>query len=356
MVFTGEIHPKTKAYVKFLHEQRHLTVKEIVKKSGISKSTFYRCLKSDQKTRKKPPGRPRKINARDERLLERKLKSLRETQGNFSCQTLMTEAGLKDVSRSTVQRSLNRLGYKFLIGRKKGLLTHADRIARVKFARYVKKHHSSELWQRDICFYLDGVSFIHKFNPEDQARAPKGLVWRKKSEGLAYGCTTKGAHVGTGGRTVKMFVAISFGHGVIFCEQYDKLTGDFFAGFIRRNFKKLYRKSCKPHSRLFIQDNDPSQNSAKARKALQEVGAKLFVIPARSPDVNPIENVFHLVKRELERQALERNLTFETFSQFAERVKSTLYGMNHSVIDNIIRSMDKRMDLILKSKGNRTKY
>ena len=34
-------------------------------------------------------------------------------------------------------------------------------------------------------FFLDGVSFIHKYNPLDQARAPKGRIWRKPREGLS---------------------------------------------------------------------------------------------------------------------------------------------------------------------------
>ena len=75
----------------------------------------------------------------------------------------------------------------------------------------------------DICFYLDGVSIYHKYNPLDDARAPKGKIWRKRKEGLSV--TAKGTHVGTGGRVVKMIVAISYGKGVIYCEQYEKLWG-----------------------------------------------------------------------------------------------------------------------------------
>ena len=38
-------------------------------------------------------------------------------------------------------------------------------------------------------------------------------------------------------------------------------------------------------------DNDPSQRSMVAKDALQEIGAELVDIPARSPDLNPIENI-----------------------------------------------------------------
>ena len=103
---------------------------------------------------------------------------------------------------------------------------------------------------------MDGVSFWHKYNPQDQARAPDGKIWCKIGEGLSPGCTAKGSHVGSGGRVVKILAVISFQRGVIYREQFDKLDGDFYADFISRNFRNIFRKSGK-RSKLFVQDNDP---------------------------------------------------------------------------------------------------
>ena len=84
--------------------------------------------------------------------------------------------------------------------------------------------------------------------------------------------------------------------------------------------------------------------------------AELFTIPPRSPDLNPIENIFNIAKRELKRQAIRNNITYETYEQFSERVKCTLYAMESDVIDNTIASMNKRLQLIAKHKEKRTKY
>ena len=43
---------------------------------------------------------------------------------------------------------------------------------------------------------------------------------------------------------------------------------------------------------LLIMDNDPSRRGVVAKNALQEIGAELVEIPARSPDLSPIENIF----------------------------------------------------------------
>jgi transposase len=39
--------------------------------------------------------------------------------------------------------------------------------------------------------------------------------------------------------------------------------------------------------------------------ALKKIGGKKFAIPPRSPDLNPIENIFHLVRRQLRYEAME---------------------------------------------------
>ena len=82
-----------------------------------------------------------------------------------------------------------------------------------------------DLWTSKGCFYLDGVSFVHKTNPLDQAR---GRIYRKKSEGLDQFCTSKGSKVGSGGKVVKFIVAISYNEGVLLCKDYEHMNASFF--------------------------------------------------------------------------------------------------------------------------------
>ena len=149
----------------------------------------------------------------------------------------------------------------------------------------MQREYDDQFWKNSISCFLDGVSFIHKYNPSDQARTPKGRIWRKPSEGLSYGCTAKGAHSGSGGRVAKFMVAVSYGNGVILCEQYEKLNGRYFKSLVEREFPRMFNIAAKGGPELFIQDGDPSQNSCIARAAWRKLGAKLISIPARSPDI-----------------------------------------------------------------------
>ena len=154
----------------------------------------------------------------------------------------MNEANISEsnVSVRTVARFLNSKGYFYLQAWKKGLLTNNDKNLRVSFAKKVREEYNNELWTQKIAFYLDGVAFAHKTNPLDQARAPTGRIYRKESEGLNQYCTAKGSKVGSGGKIVKFLVAISYNVGVILCEEYEHMTGNFFASFIDKTFEQMF--------------------------------------------------------------------------------------------------------------------
>ena len=179
------------------------------------------------------------------------------------------------------------------------------------------------------------------------------MAWHKKSDGLALKCTTKGKKEGSGGEMVKKLIAIAYGHGAVLCEQYEEqLTGQFFADFFRQHFEN----SSNPRGKIFLQYGDPSQNSLKAKNAIFDIGARMFSVPSRSPEINPIENFFHLVEKQLNRDVLEQNITQESYRQFSDRVKETILNFPVATIDNIIEYMDKQMDMIIKKKGQRLQY
>lgn len=359
MVFYVETSPEVKAEVKLLNEYTLLSASEIAKKCNISRASVYRIVTGTKRfKRKKSTGRRRKLSKKDERQIKRTLLKLRHTDGTVSCSRILAESGI-DSSRISIwtgRRTLNRLGYRFLVSRKKGLLTSKDLVKRLKFAKAMKKTKPKAFWTDDVCFYLDGVSFVHKYNPYSDSIAPVSRIWRKPSEGLAPGCTSKGSHVGSGGRTVKFFVAISYGEGVIFCHQYEHLNGEYFKNIILEHFDGIFRLSNRSHSRIFIQDGDPSQNSAAARSAFKAIGAKLFSIPPRSPDLNPIENLFHLVKRNLKKQATEKKITYESVEQYAQRIENTFKALDKTLINKIISSMPARINDTIKNNGGRTRF
>ena len=305
--------------------------------------------------RKLNKGRPKKLNAQDSRSIQRTLLKLRKTEGTFTSKRIQLQAGVTHVSNRTVIRNLNSSGYKYLQSRKKGLMTQNDLKLRLKYCKDIKKKKlGRDYWCNDIAFYLDGVGFEFKTNPRDQARAPRAREWRKPTEGLDINCVAKGKKEGC--TNAKFMVGISHGKGVLFCKQYfGAITGLKFRSIMRSTFKAAFIASGREEKR-FLMDGCPRQNAAVCRRSWERMGCELVSIPSRSPDLNPIENFFNLVKMRLKQESIDKNITKEDFEEFSERVRQCVFGFRPEEIDPIIESMDKRVDLIIKRRGQRIKY
>ena len=357
MVFSKKINGFTRGQILTLYDECHLSVPQIKKKyPSVSRASIYRIIgKKEGKWggEEKKMGRPVKFTERDEREVMRSMKNLRVKNVNFTAKDVHGESGCNHVSYRTIVRSMNKNGYNHLQSRKKGMVTESDRSIRVRFAKEMLKSHMEEYWTTGVAFYLDGIGLVHKTNPVEQTRTPKARVWRKKSEGLQL--TTKGSKAGYEGKVAKFIVCISYGKCVVYCEPYSKMDGAFFSSLIENDFPKIF-EACEKDTRIFVQDGDPSQNSKKSKDAMLEINAILQAIPARSPDLNPIENVFHIVKRDLEKDALNKNIKQETFKQFVIRAKDVIEHVHSKTIDNIISSMHRRMGDIINEKGYRLRY
>jgi len=260
-------------------------------------------------------------------------------------------------STRTVNRAVQDMGYHYLNTRQKGLMSKKDHSIRVEFARKCAETVGPDLWLSKVSMYYDGVAFYHKKNPFDQAISPKKKIWRKRSEGLKM--TAKGKKEGNNGKRVKLYVGISHGKGVVMCDQWDndiKYNGESYKQFVIDNFPKVWKKCSNGRKKIVLQDGDPVQTSQQAYLGYKKVGCKIFSIPARSPDINPIENIFHLVRRKMAQEAIDRHIVSESYEVFAARVKHTIESMPIDVIDRTLESMAGRMQDIIDCKGIRIKY
>ena len=184
----------------------------------------------------------------------------------------------------------------------------------------------------------------------------RSRVWRQKGEGLQL--TTKGSKDLPGGRRLHVIVAIAAGKGVILSEPYEKMTGHIFVNFIQTHFNITFARAGPKRNgrRLFVMDNDPSQRSMPARKALGDIEAELLELPPRCADVHCIENAFNFVKGYLGDEAIEQNITKESFDQFTTRVLRAFNNIPIDYIDKLISSMTHRIAAVLACNGHRTKY
>lgn len=100
----------------------------------------------------------------------------------------------------------------------------------------------------------------------------------------------------------------------------------------------------------FQQDNAPCHKAHVIMAAFEEEGIRVMDWPPCSPDLNPIENYWAELKRQLDQQQIHG------FQQLFETADQLFQGMHVEFIENLIGSMPRRMAEVIRNKGGHTKY
>lgn len=77
------------------------------------------------------------------------------------------------------------------------------------------------------------------------------------------------------------------------------MNGLYFSQLIRNHFNSCFATAGPKANgyHLFVMDNDPSQTSRLACEAMDDVEAEKHATPPRSPALNLIKNIFHVLKK-----------------------------------------------------------
>ena len=73
----------------------------------------------------------------------------------------------------------------------------------------------------------------------------------------------------------------------------------FYCEEIIKNTLVPFIQDVFPDGHRFMQDNDPKHTSIKAREIMEELNVNWWKTPPESPDMNPIENMWHELKEKL---------------------------------------------------------
>ena len=98
----------------------------------------------------------------------------------------------------------------------------------------------------------------------------------------------------------------------------------------------------------FMQDNDPKHKSRPTMSWLQEQGVQVIPWPANSPDLNPIEFAWGIIKQRVRDMVAAKN-TEQLWDRIVQAMQS-IWDDDVSLLV-LVRSMPKRFAAVIKAKG-----
>ncbi len=101
---------------------------------------------------------------------------------------------------------------------------------------------------------------------------------------------------------------------------------------------------------IFQQDLAPAHTAKGTKSWFNDHGVTVLDWPANSPDLNPIENLWGIVKRKM------RNTRPNNADDLKAAIKATWASIPPQQCHKLITSMPRRIEAVIKAKGAPTKY
>ena len=115
-----------------------------------------------------------------------------------------------------------------------------------------------------------------------------------------------------------------------------------------------------PDDLIFMQDGAPCHRMDDVKQFLAEEEIKVMSWPAQSPDLNPIENVWQMLKIKFHQRFTHLRCSLSksqaSIDKYGDILQEVWEELNPTMISNLIRSMPGRMKAVIEAKGGAIRY
>jgi transposase len=273
---------------------------------------------------KKGAGRSKKITP----AIARQIGQIVRRDSTISLRSLEVKLKNKgiDVSHMTIGTHLTNLGYEKKLPQATPMLTEAHKERRIEWAR----KHLEDNWNNTV--FTDETAFQLFRNTVERWYKdvrPVRRIPKDRTKIFAWGGFSKR------------------GKTSLFCFT-NIMNAEFYVNILENHIPEVQEIVGKRWR--FQQDNDLKHTSRLAQSFLDKNVPELLDWPANSPDLNPIENLWNIVKRNVEKREPKNQKELQCF--MVEEWNS----IPNSMLKNLINSMRRRCELVIESNGDRISY
>ena len=326
----------TKARIVHLHSKgiNAPSIQRILTKEGIivSRQGVDRFLRRYRDfgcfNRVVGSGRPSKVTASVKAFVENQMRLDDETTA-FQLHHLLRQNGY-DLSLATILRCRTSLGWTFRGSAYCQLIRHVNKVKRLEFV---------ELYGEDD---FENVIFTDECTV--QLETHKRFCCRKKGEAARPKPRPKHpvkVHVWAG-ISKRGATGVCIFEGIMDRYLYVDVLRRTLVPFIQGVYTDGHR---------FMADNDPKHTSVHAREWLRDNSINWWRTPAESPDLNPIENLWHELK-----EFIRREVKPKTKGELVQGIKDFWVTVDRTKCCKYISHLNKVIPKVKELNGEATGY
>lgn len=335
--------PIRKTVIKLRNEGNSLW--EIGRILNLKKPTVQTIIKNFKESgnyESKPrAGRPRILDERTDRAVVRLVKENPKQSAVEINRKIKADLGVK-VSDQTIRRTIKKNGYNSRVARRKPLLRPVNIQKRLEYAQKYQNIHVSDpmFWERVI--FTDECKFM-VFGGDGRAK-----VWRKPNAALEP--QNINPTVKHGGGSVMVWGCMA-ANGVGKLRIIDGIMDKaMYIGILKDSYLPSVEMLDLGEGAIFLQDNDPKHSSKVVKEWLLYNVKHKLEHPPQSPDLNVIEHLWDVLKRNLRKRKITSTAGLK------EALMEEWSKITPEITKKLALSMPSRLADVIKAKGGHTKY
>lgn len=302
----------------------------------ISFPTVKRAVLDLYKKQKKRKGPASKLTKYQITSIKRCVEALKKSGERVTSRKVQRECNLDHVTTRTVRNHLNRLNYTFKVAKQVIKLTSAQRKKRVELAtQWISDSHP---WDKVVFtdekrYNLDGPDSWGSY-----CRKGEEVERNKRQQG---------------GGNVQVWGMLMPDHTLSVFRLHQRSKSKDYIKFLNKDIKPVL-DALFDEDYIFQQDNASFHVSDESLEWMDNVGLTTMEWPARSPDLNIIENCWHLIASRVydRRQFSKQDEIWAAIQNAVEHINTH----DRDTLKRLRESIPRRLLAVIKAKGESTKY